>query len=108
MLSPNSYNPSATLMSSGSTPNFESHPNFESYWQYSFGRKSNPDIEQETTEVKEVWVNPANIKKILRCSNEALGKNFLKIIMDDGEEFKVEGNSIQEFMMKNIILGNET
>ena len=102
MLSPNSYNPSAALMSSGSTPNFES------YWQYSFGRKSNSDIEQETTEVKEVWVNPANIKKILRCSNEALGKNFLKIIMDDGEEFKVEGNSIQEFMMKNIILGNET
>lgn len=64
-------------------------------------------LEKNTTEVKETWINPGNIRKILRCSNTALGKNFLKIIMDNGEKFFVEANSIQEFMMKNVILGNE-
>lgn len=66
------------------------------------------DIEQRTTEVKEVWINPKNIKKIERCTNEMMEKNFLKVQMDDGETFKVEGNSLQEFMLKNIILGNES
>jgi len=57
--------------------------------------------------VSETWLNPSKIMKICKCTNTLVDKSFLRIFMENGETYDVKGNSVQEFMLKNVVLGDD-
>lgn len=56
--------------------------------------------------IEETWINPSEISK-MHVKKLIDGQHFINLIMKDGTTYNVEGNSIQEFFMKNAILSGD-
>lgn len=54
-----------------------------------------------------MWINPDSILRIKVKTNKMTDERFLEILMKNGDTYKVVGESVQEFFMRNIVLGND-
>ena len=64
-------------------------------------------LSQDQARVEEVWINPDSILRIKVKTNKMTDERFLEILMKNGDTYKVVGESVQEFFMRNIVLGND-
>ncbi len=54
-----------------------------------------------------MWINPDSILRIKVKTNKMTDERFLEILMKNGDTYEVVGESVQEFFMRNIVLGND-
>lgn len=60
----------------------------------------------ENAKTIETWINPDEISHIhVKLLSDS--ERYLDIWMKNGQNYKVKGNSVQEFIMKNVIIGND-
>ena len=64
-------------------------------------------LSQDQAHVEEVWINPDSILRIKVKTNKMSDERFLEILMKNGDTYEVAGDSVQEFFMRNIVLGND-
>lgn len=69
------------------------------------------DIEQASYEgsyekIESVWINPTQIKRIEECYDTLSDERYLRICMIDDKQYCIQENSVEEFMLKNIITGS--
>lgn len=61
----------------------------------------------EKAKVDEIWLNPKEIKKIEVKRTFHTDERFLEIYMNDGSSYCAEGESVQEFFLRNVIFGED-
>lgn len=59
-----------------------------------------------SAKLEELWINPSEISKI-KLYQISTGEKFLELSMKNGDVFKAKGDSVQEFFMKNAVLGDD-
>ena len=61
----------------------------------------------KNSKVEEIWLNPNEISKIEVRSVQNSNEKYLKIYMHNGDTYDANGESVQEFFLKNVIFGND-
>ena len=61
----------------------------------------------KNSELEEIWLNPNDISKIEVRSVQHSNEKYLKIYMHNGDTYDANGESVQEFFLKNVIFGND-
>ena len=61
----------------------------------------------KNSRVEEIWLNPNEISKIEVRSVQNSNEKYLKIYMHNGDTYDANGESVQEFFLKNVIFGND-
>lgn len=57
-------------------------------------------------EIESIWINPTQIKRIEECHDTLSDERYLRVHMIDDKQYCIQENSVEEFMLKNIITGS--
>lgn len=88
------------------------YPNLRySYSEDTIREQLRKDIEEASYEgsyekIESVWINPTQIKRIEECHDTLSDERYLRICMIDDKQYCIQENSVEEFMLKNIIIGS--